>query len=305
MILYSHMTHHSLLTIQGPDAAKFLQGQTTCDVNLLDENNILLGAQCNVKGRVLTSFVLARDDSSQHIVMRLRADITASCMESLQKYIVFSKAQLAQDQRLGLSITDTEHFNAPQWPQVPIGTSLRIESGLLLMRHSEQWLEVWGTEAALKEWLDNTAPEAQQHPSSAAELLHIQYGWAEICHATMAQFVPHALNYHLVEAISFDKGCYTGQEIIARMQYRGHSKKHAYLVSTELNDVVTAGYPLISTEQADKEVATVLACANDGVKTFLLIVASDEFIEKHTPLIVKNSNIQIEWEQQPYAIPKE
>ena len=146
------------IQLTGPDSRKFLQGQVTCDITLLNSNQPILGAHCNAKGRVIFLFT-ARCNEQDTIVLETHASIADIAISSLKKYAVFFKT----------AITDIS--------------------------------EERGTD------------------SSLTNLQRIRAGSADVTAATTDMFIPQMLNLDALGYISFKKGCYTGQEIVARAYF--------------------------------------------------------------------------------------
>lgn len=157
-----------LLKVTGADAATFLQGQISCDIEKLSEDNWQLGAICNPQGRIVASFDATKKED--HYLLRMPEDILALTITHLTKYAIFSKVKLTE--------------------------STEAEEGIAI---NDNWQQT-----------------------------NIDKGIATIYKATTEKFLPHHLNFDKVGAIDFNKGCYTGQEIIARMHYKGKLKQHLY-----------------------------------------------------------------------------
>lgn len=225
-----------LIAIEGEEAKKFLQGQLTCDVNVLSASHSLAGAICNIKGRVVSDFrLLEYKDTCYLLVAAGMADIVKPVLD---KYMVFSRAgsRLANSdlERLGImGELDTEQLqslfnNLPEkvGDVVIANQKLIIRIPGLLPRY-----EIWQFnshapgENSLQELLQGNH---QLVPGACWEVADIQAGYAHITPTLSEQHLPEALNYDLNGLVSFTKGCYTGQEIVARMYYRGSAKKRLY-----------------------------------------------------------------------------
>lgn len=201
-----------LLEVKGPDAEKFLQGQATCDMRQLAERGSLTGAFCNPKGRVLASFKLFAANES--IFLRMPRDLIMHMQSILQRYAAFFDVKLHYAHEL----TGAVLFSGK-----PIEFEAKFDAlGTITGKNS---IEIWGdaerVQAILRE-------HVEQFPSANPDWWEanlIKCGEAQIFSLTSEHFLAHQLSLDLSGAISFRKGCYTGQEIIARTQYRGKSKK--------------------------------------------------------------------------------
>jgi tRNA-modifying protein YgfZ len=222
----------ALLSIQGVDAATFLQGQVTCDVRELAEQKTLLGAQCNIKGRMLLCF-RALQPNAEQIILRLGQGLVSFGLANLGKYIVFSKAKLA-DLSPDFCCIGIAGGNASLIIKTVFGLEIQVleqwqsAGNSVVIRLSENRYECWlAVIDAEKIWLQ-LAPHCQLAGQNLWNLLNIQAGIGDITPATYEAFTPQAINLQLVNGINFRKGCYTGQEIVARLHYRGNLKRHMY-----------------------------------------------------------------------------
>lgn len=227
------LDHHGLLAVEGPDANRFLQGQITCDLRDLGQSS-RLGAQCNLKGRMLASFRVLQD-REQRLILRLPKDLLDSTRAALGKYIVFSKAQLnditPDYRRIGLAGPQAGPLLTDCLGDVPgqDGDWLR-QGDHLLIRLAPDRFECWLAEASAEPVLDRLQQHCQQAHPELWTLLDIRAGWGEVRAESQELFTPQALNFELVNGVSFRKGCYTGQEVVARMHYKGQAKKRMHRV---------------------------------------------------------------------------
>jgi len=186
-----------LLGIHGGGAKALLQGQLTCHMDHVNDQSLTLAAHCNPKGRVISFGRLFLYENSYYFQMPLES--VAIAMNALQKYAVFFKATLSDD---------SQKFSRVIAKEAPIG----FHQGLILPYY-----------AGFKEYI-STHPFEGGNDSFTWKHLDIAANIPNIYPETTEKFLPHELNLHEIGAISFNKGCFTGQEIIARMQYRGKLK---------------------------------------------------------------------------------
>lgn len=240
----SWLSQYQLLSVVGPDASKFLQGQTSCDWRKVDDQHASYGSHCNIKGRVMCSFLgfMPGDDNIQ---LRLRSDITDGSAEIFKKYIVFSKATLSQnsEQLIGLGISGSQaRTNLAEalgdLPEAPMQSRPINGGSLIQLPGSEERFECWLSPTQATALWDKLAGPDTVSDSEHWERQNIAAGIAEVCAASQDEFIPQLLNYPQIGAVSFTKGCYTGQEIVARMQYRGKQKRR--LVLAELASTAPA-----------------------------------------------------------------
>lgn len=297
--LLIELQDYALIVISGPDGEKFLQGQTTCDFRRLTQNHWLRGAHCNAKGRMHSSFVAARIDD-QRIGLRVHNSVAEQALAALQKYIVFSKAQAAIEPALLLGvIAGPEGLNLPF--SLPDTGNVCHTNGSTALRLDDQRMELWLTDDSAAD-----LPAALPGHWAAAQCWHtcnLLQGITEVKAASYEMLLPQELNYQLIDAISFEKGCYTGQEIVARMHYRGKIKKHLYLAEVTLIDVE----PAFETEvEVDgKIVGKVIDWGKyQGNRWLLLVLVQDDAWQQKANIKPASQSI-LQWQSLPYAIPNE
>lgn len=268
-----------LLEVRGPDAEKFVQGQVTCDVRQLPEKGYLAGAFCSPKGRVLATFRLFSAGNS--ICLRMPSDLIPHIQSVLQKYAAFFDVQLHYKQETrGLCLESNKPIDASQGH--PFFASVIEESSA----------ELWGSEEQIESF--QSAYRDQYSPAAADwwQLKLIKTQAAQIFEVTSEQFLAHQLSLDLTGAISFRKGCYTGQEIIARTQYRGKSKKRLATLKIKSNQYVAAGTEIFSLEE--KPLGHVLLGVSDSESTLLQTVLPED--------IARSGNVILGRENTAYEI---
>ncbi len=262
------LDHQGILAIRGEDAAKFLQGYVTCDVDAVTPGVWQMGAFCNLQGRMLSSFLIVNDGSDY--LLKMDRELVATTQAFLHRYLAFFKAEtvdVSADYRLtGIAgpgapgVIDSLFANCPS-PEQP---HCSVDGTQLTLLHAdparfELWLSA-EKEAELKQALPVQFVLEGADPWT---WMDIQQGIGWVVPATSEKFVPQMMNYQLIDAIDFDKGCYLGQEIVARMQYRGQLKRQMY-------------HARVNEEQRPPAGATVKNQAGDGVGTIVCAVAVSE-----------------------------
>ncbi len=199
-----------LLEIRGADAGKFLQGQLTCDLRELEARTWLDGALCTPQGRVLASLRLFSVDTS--IFLRMPRDLLEPIQHHLRHYAAFFPIDLEITQHQGLVLLGS------------VPDRLHTET-MLASLETPQGREIWGEPEAVRSLVTALGDTCTLATEAAWLEQLIRSGSALIVAATSGEFLAHQLSLDLADAISFRKGCYTGQEIIARTQFRGKSKR--------------------------------------------------------------------------------
>ncbi|MGB7815951.1 MAG: folate-binding protein [Methylotenera sp.] len=247
------LTHLGLLEINGADAASFLQGQVTNDVKLLVGNNAHYTAYCNPKGRMLALFLAFAHHNHElggHLHLQLNRELLEPIMKRLKMYVMRSKVEIKDVSdspiKFGLNGPEAAKLLVPLFTKAPSQDYelLSLENGAILKlpaTGNNTRFEVF-TDAANAPTIWNALKaECQLVGKPCWDWLEIQAGIPDITSATQEQFVPQMLNLDLLNAISFKKGCYTGQEIVARTHYLGSVKRRTYLASIESDRTPLAG----------------------------------------------------------------
>lgn len=241
-----------IIAASGAEAANFLHNQLTNDVAQLAANEVRLAGYCTPKGRLLATFLIWKQDDA--ILLQLPRALQAVIQKRLQMYVMRAKVTLSDmsDSQLLLGLGGRAAGAAlaawfPVLPTAPYtsvsndaGTLLRLADAFDAPRY--QWLASAAT--AQDAWPALTA-QLTAAGSSAWRLSSIQAGVPQITPATQEQFVPQMLNLELIGGVNFKKGCYPGQEIVARMQYLGKLKRRTLAASVSAA-TVAAGMEVFS-----------------------------------------------------------
>lgn len=226
------LLHQGVLALTGPEGEQFLQGQVTCDLRQLSGDQSLLGSNCTPKGNVISVFRLLKR-ADEELLLRLPQAILAPALANLKKYIVFSKAEIADagDRLVGLGVQgpDAEALVTGLVGTLPAGDGAqRVEDGLVAVRVPGNRFELWGEPARLMALWPGFADRAALAPTVSWLRSELAAGLVQQDADSIDLYLPHMLNLQALEGISFTKGCYTGQEVIARLQHRGKLKKLLY-----------------------------------------------------------------------------
>lgn len=296
--------HKAILAITGPDSKKFLQGQVSCDINQVNDNSWLRGAHCNHKGRTIFDFMAAQQQADQ-ILLLCHNSVAATAKASLAKYIVFSKAEISVDEHLcafGLAGENAQTLLADIFPTAEPQQSMPYQSGFILCLNSERF-EIWlPANEAIELW-QTLKPSCQQGAAQHWRLLDIHAGIGEVQQTTSEMFIPQMLNLNELGGINYQKGCYTGQEIIARMQYRGNLKRHMYHLSNPSLQTAEAGNDIHCADK-DQSIGNIVSAEFDDGTLHVLAVCIDDKITDSTLFLKEKKEHIFSVESLPYAITK-
>lgn len=272
------LTDLGLIAIAGDDAASFLHNQITNDVEKLDLNTARLAGYCTPKGRLLASFLLWK--TADAIFLQLPLALQPAIQKRLQMFVMRSKAKLSdagnQQVAFGLSGSAAESVLQAWFPGLPAqpyqkidnahGTLIRVANGGSNARY--QWIT--DTASAIAAW-PVLCSKLTARGASAWRLGEIQAGVPQITAATQEQFVPQMINFELIGGVNFKKGCYPGQEIVARSQYLGKLKRRAVL-ATIATTGVKAGSEVFSSADPDQPCGMVVNAEPDAAGSSLCLV---------------------------------
>ncbi|WP_449431410.1 CAF17-like 4Fe-4S cluster assembly/insertion protein YgfZ [Pseudomonas putida] len=273
------LSHEGILAVRGSDAGKFLQGQLTCNINYLSQEHASLGARCMVKGRMQSSFRILPEGNGYLLAMA--SELLEPQLADLKKYAVFSKATLSDESaawaRFGLQAGDTAlQALGLAVPSAP-GATVRHE-GLIAIAASAGRVELWVPAehaSAVRATLAAALPEG----SLEGWLLgQVRAGLGQVMGPTRELFIPQMINLQAVDGVSFKKGCYTGQEIVARMQYLGKLKRRQYRLALEQQTAPAPGAEIFSPTHGSS-VGEVVIAASTGAGCELLAVLSADAVE--------------------------
>lgn len=228
------ITHSAVIRAAGPDASSFLQSQLTNDFSGLALGDARLAAYCSPKGRMLASFVGFKHGHDE-IWLICRSDVLPATLKRLRMFVLRAKLQLLEAgdaiALVGLAGPSAQDWLADAapakvWSKLDVagGSVVRLPDG----DGQPRWLWAGPAEAA--------AAVLQALPPMRLadwDWLEVRSGIAPVQAATVEAFVPQMLNYELVGGVNFQKGCYPGQEVVARSQYRGTLKRRAVLVHAD------------------------------------------------------------------------
>lgn len=247
-----HLNHFTLIHVFGEEAQSFLQGQLTNDIRQLKPETAQLSGYCTPKGRLLATFWILQADEGYYLF--LPHSLQASIQKRLQMYVLRAKVTLkAIDQYHCIGLIDAEKL--PEMFQTMPSFTLTPRQKIVLVPSE-----------AIKTVDFNGDPNDWECTS-------IMQGYATVLPETQEEFVPQMLNFDLNHGVNFQKGCYTGQEIIARTHYLGKIKRRLYLLTASASENITVGMSLYTPTIPDQAIGLVtnIAFADETKKTMVIL----------------------------------
>ncbi|QBF28211.1 folate-binding protein [Pseudomonas tructae] len=270
------LSHEGVLAVRGSDAGKFLQGQLTCNISYLNEHTASLGARCMVKGRMQSSFrILPEGDG---YLLAMAHELLEPQLADLKKYAVFSKAKLTDDStawvRLGLhngeAVLPTLGLEVPAQPD-----AVTRHNGLIAIAVSPARIELWVPAEQAEAVQTQLASSLAKAELNDWLLGQIRAGIGQVMAQTRELFIPQMINLQAVGGVSFKKGCYTGQEIVARMQYLGKLKRRQYRVALADDTLPAPGTEVFSPTHGSSVGEVVLAARSEQGCELLAVLTAD------------------------------
>ena len=248
------LSHLATLALSGDDALTFLQGQVTNDVNLLGTDKAHYSGYCSPKGRLLALFLAYRQAEVIHL--QLNGKLAEAIAKRLKMYVMRSKVKLDNVSdatvKLGISGPNAEQALSAFFSTIPAlalelshnenGTLIRLSGPLPrfeIVCHTDTAKRIWSE-------LKKTCKPVGK---AAWEWLEIQAGIPDIQLTTQEEFVPQMVNLDCLNGINFKKGCYTGQEIVARTHYLGKVKRRTHLLHLATSVPAQAGMDVVTDKQ--------------------------------------------------------
>lgn len=274
------LSHFALIRASGDDSSTFLQGQLSNDVRQVSDTQHQLSSYNSPKGRMLALFRLFQYEDA--FMLRLPQSIVAPTLKRLQMFVLMSKVTLEDVSdsvmRFGLSGPNAEALLIEQLGIAPEITDTATHSnGVTVLRVAgpHPRFEIYGNVEPMQSLWEALTANARPVGAECWNLLEIKAGLPNVYPETIEAFVPQMVNLQRVNGVSFKKGCYTGQEVVARMQYLGKLKRRMYLAHADTDDLPQPGDELTSPQSASGQgagkVVTAAASPNGGMDMLCVI----------------------------------
>ncbi len=248
------LNHWGVIRARGTDAVKFLQGQLTNDVATLDSSRARLAGFCSAKGRLQASFIvwkLASDD----LLLACSASVLPATLKRLSMFVLRAQCKLT-DASAELSLWGAVGDSArAAMADTPVWGTREVTGGTLLRLSDVDGQPRCMIAVSPNAFIATTPAIA----ADAWRTLEVRSGIPLIEAATVEQFVPQMLNYELIGGVDFQKGCYPGQEIVARSHYRGTIKRRMFLF--ECDAFASAGQEVFHSGDAAQPAGMVVNAA--------------------------------------------
>ena len=246
----------SILEIIGEGAIELLQGQITSDMEKLTDNNCCLGALCNIKGRVESSFLVIKKPSVEKVFLLIgNKEVMKATEEILKKYSPFYKLEMKLNDQYKFIAIDKD-FLSLKFPETNRKLSVQSHKNFLRIHYLKKRFHLLiierGSDCFEENEISNNFIEWEKD-----NIINKDFN---VKARDINKYTPHELGYHLTNRVDFEKGCYTGQEIVARMHYR--AKKLPFLIIGSVDSKENLSIDVYNL--ANKRVGTLLSSANQA-----------------------------------------
>jgi len=307
------LSHLGMIEAYGNEAQTFLQGQTTNNIVHLDGARSQINALCNAKGRMLATFRAFKRSHTYYLV--LPQDLLEDTLKRLQMYVLMSKVTLEDGSeslvRFGLSGPQAgDELKAALGAYPDLMDQIIEKNGISIIRTASPFprFEVYGELEAMQQLWEKLNVRCAPVGAECWRLLDILAGIPSVVQATKEAFIPQMANLQLINGISFHKGCYTGQEVVARTHYLGKQKRRLYRLQFKDGELPSPGDKLYSPQDdSGQPVGTLVTVARhpDG-DVAALAVLKIEFAESDAGIILENDkNNMAKVHIPPYGFPVE
>lgn len=239
-LMLTHLTSWGTIIISGNDKKAYLQGQVTCNVVTLEPTQSTLGAHCDAKGKVWSVFRLFHHHDGYAMFQPLSA-IEAELRE-LKKYAIFSKVNISQSQDIALGVMGEQAEQYINTLTADEGEVRLIDGGSAIKISSQRWLLLVSEQTAQQLM---TQSEALKVTEETWTRFDIEEAVPVLGQADQNEHIPQAVNLQAFNGISFNKGCYTGQETVARAKYRGINKRAMYILQGNIEQPLSNDQPIM------------------------------------------------------------
>ena len=302
-VAIARLAQEGALRVAGADARAFLHAQLTSDIEHLGADRVRRAGWCTAKGRLLTTLLVL--PQAEGFLLLLPAELVASVMKRMKMFVLRSKvtiddesARWAQYGVLGAGALEALAARGLPVPPQDLGVAPGDAATVIRMEGDRAHiLATADTGPALVERLGLRAVA-----ESRWTLADIRMGVPRVVAATQELFVPQMLNFEAVGGLDFQKGCYPGQEVVARAQYRGQVKRHMRRARLAQEAVPAAGQDLYCDDQPGQACGTVVAaCAAENGGSELLAVVPSGASASGSAVRVAPGGATLEWLPLPYA----
>lgn len=303
------LDHFGIIQASGEDVQSFLQGQLTNDITLTGQDKMQISGYCNPKGRMLAQFLIIPWNTTY--LLLVPRTILEPTLKRLKMYVMRSQVELTDVSNtyicIGFAGSDIEQKLSAHFVAIPVSDydcSVAVDQILAKFPGvTARYLAVLETTAAKTLWL-GMKDAAHQSGPGAWFWMDIHAGIPTILPETVEEFVPQMVNLEILAGVNFKKGCYTGQEIVARMHYLGKAKRRMYRLSHAGDSTLPApGTDLYDAEGDTQSVGKIVMAQPSPIQGIDMLAVIQNSHVKQTGLHLESqTGPALSLESLPYAI---
>lgn len=300
-LMLCKLPHLGLLSLSGEQTRQFMQGQVTSDIQAQTSNEWLWGAHCDPKGKMIATFRSFFKEDALYLLMP--KETIPIDLAQLQKYAVFNKVNISDVTDnwtlLGLAGTQAKTWLQDQYGE--LSENITVMDDGLIIKDNDRFILMFSHAKADAIMLAYNQSLSGGIPWKALE---IQSGYPNIYASTSGQFIPQMCNLQALNGISFTKGCYMGQETVARIKYRGGNKRALYILTGTCHKNVHAK-SVVELQMEDgnyKKAGTIIEYSQHADKLILSVVMANDMDINHQFRIADDEQSQLTIISLPYSL---
>lgn len=307
-MVITDLSHYALIEASGDDVVEFFQGQFSNDIKRVTEDTGQLSAYCNPKGRILANFRIFKRNGNYFL--RMHSDIVEATLKRLRMFVMRSNVELTDRSntlfRIGISGEKSTSALANLFDKLPENTDNSVTDNditLIKLAGDLTRYEAHGPVDKIIELWDKLKNEAVAIGENSWNLLTIRAAIPEIVADTVEAFVPQMVNLQAINSLSFTKGCYPGQEVVARMHYLGKLKRRLFIASTETDELPSPGEAIMTNNENEQKVGQIVTASwSKDKKVELLAVLQIEKAENEVLHIGSSTGTKLDLLDLPYSL---
>lgn len=301
------LSQFGVLRVSGEDAQSFLQNMLSNDIGEVTQGRAQLSSLNTPKGRMLATFLIWRDGDG--CLLQLPRTLCEPIRKKLSMYVLRAKVKIADASdelvALGLSGPAAPELLSGLFGELPAESYGVAATGKArIVRLSDSRFQISTSPQIASELWPKLRASARTSGSPCWDWLDIRAGIPWVLPQTQEEFVPQMANFEVIGGVNFKKGCYPGQEIVARMQYLGKPKRRMYLAHVDGDASPQPGEDLFSADMEDQSSGTVVnaAAAPSGGYDILAVVQIASH-DAHPVHIGSPSGARLQFQPPPYPLP--
>ena len=270
-----NLEYLSILELNGKGSFELLQGQITSDMQKVTQDNSVLSSICDLKGRVVSSFIIAVCPEKEHAYYLIGdREVLEATKIILEKYRPFYESTIEENNKYQFYAIQEEYLKE-KFSKTDLDITFQDHGHFFRIHYLNKEFHLIASKDV--DYFEEYKISDNKNLWKLDEINNQNY---EISSETVSRFTPHELGYHLTERVDFEKGCYTGQEIVARMQYRAKKLPKILIKSTkkQIEDLAKVQ------DKKNNSLGIILSCAVKEDQNYALLSMNKNYIDQELDL---------------------